>query len=160
MPIVRSTVLALLLASSPVRAQPPEASTPGQHWYGWQVLAADGVGFSLIGIGVAADSTTATVVGLTAYLLSGAMVHSVHGKTRRAAGSALLLRPMAALAASGIAYDCSVWGCASVDGTTGTAFAVLAGGALIDAALGWESTRIAPIAQPDGTRGLALTGTF
>lgn len=121
MRIVASTVLAItLLSSSVARAE--------REWYGWQILLADVVSWSLI----ASNSSGAGGVGLLGYLLGGPVIHFAHGEAADGVADlgARVFLPLAggALAAQAApCHDCEAPSVLAVGGVLGgAALAMLA----------------------------------
>ena len=75
---------------APAAAAAPATAAPERHWYGGQTLLADGVALLVLyplGVATSEDLGSASVA---AYLVSGPVIHFVHGSPGRAAGDVLL----------------------------------------------------------------------
>lgn len=60
---------------------PPMSAPPAEVWYGWQPLISDGAATAswLTAVATKEGSGVLVIVGATAYLLGGAIVHWAHG---------------------------------------------------------------------------------
>ncbi len=88
---------------TPVSALPPTAPVRAERRplsvsYAWQTVAADGVGVSLLLVGVASSSNGAMIVGTGTFLLGTPLVHLAHGNPGRAVGSLALRGALPTLA--------------------------------------------------------------
>jgi len=168
-------------AAPPLTAQPPPPP-PVMRWYGWQTLAADigAVTLTLV-LGANVDERNdaavigTAVLGATAFLLGGPIVHAAHGQWTNA-GISLALRGGLVLLAGGIGAAIGADACGQYhydhefcEGGYALAGAVIGAGAavIVDAALSRE-----PIAPRDtstprvafsplrGGGGVSLLGRF
>jgi hypothetical protein len=142
----------------PVDRAAAEAEPP-QHWYGWQILVADGSATSLVLLDAAlTDGEPALALGLLFYV--SPILHAVHGNPGRAAAS-LGLRALLPFAGGMIAMeasnDCGLLGgaCKGLGVGVGLGFATAV---LIDAGLlGWEEAD-APDADANSLRPAVQVG--
>jgi hypothetical protein len=125
----------------------PEAPTE-QHWYGWQILAADGVATAFMIGGFDRSSSTMFTAGVTVYVLGGPIVHAAHDRWGVAALSLLGLRValpltfgIAGAAASTVERSCDFCGVGGL--LVGATIGALSAMAL-DAAFATEKLPIEP----------------
>jgi len=87
---MRSLVAAAIAAflSVPAHAQPAEEPAP-PRWYGWQIAAADAPLLALAATSLDGGGEGA-YIGVAGLLVTGPIVHGLHGEGGRAAGSAVL----------------------------------------------------------------------
>jgi hypothetical protein len=112
-----------------------EADTsPGKHWYGWQIIASDATAMAIFTAAAYSDSGGAVIVSAFGYVLVPPLIHAAHHQGARAAGS-LALRLAVPLAATliGLGVGAATDTHSSADDTID--FAPLAG-ALVGGAIG------------------------
>ena len=71
----------------PVSVVPLTPAPPARIWYGWQVLATDGALAAVTAAALAGDQEDLGEIALLGLLVSGPIVHGVHGKGTRALAS-------------------------------------------------------------------------
>jgi len=85
-------VIALALVRPAFAANPEKGDDTRleRSWYGWQVLAVDGVAAGLFATAAATDSRPVLNTGIVVYALSAPVVHGVHLRPWPAVGSLAL----------------------------------------------------------------------
>src|SRR5262245_18559542 len=161
---------------------PPPAPPPETRWYGWQTLTADVLAVTLtMVLATRVDQHNGTavigsvVLGASAFVLGGPLVHAFHGHRTKAVGS-LALRlgvPLAGMAiAAGLAGPCGQYeydheGCRIGSVAAGSIMGVAIAMIVDAAALGREQVTAPPPNRPSvgfipmqGGGGLSFGGRF
>jgi hypothetical protein len=149
----------LLLSAFPEQGFCEENAKPAgeSSWYGYQILIADGLSYTALGVSIGAHNAPLAIVGLGSYAITSPVIHGFHHRPVQVVGSILLRMGLSlagyAIASGGASCSGEDSGfCGFAHGLVGMGIGMVVA-TVVDASIAWDSPIVVRRASPPTNAG-------